>query len=132
MIAVGRGVGFLWFSVPASRTTRQGSMIGSLDPNSDGIFGEKLSRRVIVDGSQVSHPKPAPDLYLLAAAELGIAPRNCVVFEDSAVGVAAARAAGMRVVGVLTYPSPLEGIQFAVPDFLDPGLDQWLSAQRSE
>jgi len=104
-------------------------------PNIDFVLdGANLRSyfRVIVDGSQVSSPKPAPDLYLLAAAELGIAPRNCIVFEDSPVGVAAAHAAGMRVVGVLTYPSPLEDVLFAVPDFLDPSLDHWLSAQRAE
>jgi beta-phosphoglucomutase len=47
--------------------------------------------QVIVDGSQVPSPKPAPDVYLRAAHELGIPPRNCIVFEDSPVGVAAAR-----------------------------------------
>ena len=88
--------------------------------------------QVIVDGSQVLHPKPAPDVYLRAAGELGIAPRNCIVFEDSPVGVAAARAAGMRVAGVLTQACPLDGIAFSVPDFMDPSLDRWLSAQRAE
>ena len=86
---------------------------------------------VIVDGSQVSRPKPAPDVYLHAAELLEIAPENCIVFEDSPVGVAAAAAAGMRVVGVRTHASPLEGIQFSVANFLDPQLDSWLSAQRA-
>lgn len=44
--------------------------------------------------------KPAPDLFLLAAQRLGTAPERCVVMEDAAVGVAAARAAGMASVGV--------------------------------
>ena len=86
---------------------------------------------VIVDGSQVARPKPAPDVYLRAAELLKIAPRNCIVFEDSPVGVAAAVAAGMRVVGVRTHPSPLDGIVFSVANFLDPQLDSWLSAQRA-
>ena len=67
---------------------------------------------VIVDGSQVPRPKPAPDVYLRAAAELGIPPRNCIVFEDSPVGVEAARAAGMRAFGYaggLTPKAWLEG-----------------------
>jgi beta-phosphoglucomutase len=85
----------------------------------------------IVDGSQVSRPKPAPDVYLRAAELLEIPPRNCVVFEDSPVGVAAARAAEMRVVGVLTQPGPLSGVLLSVPNFLDPKLDSWLSAQRA-
>jgi beta-phosphoglucomutase len=87
---------------------------------------------VIVDGSQVARPKPAPDVYLQAARELGIPPRHCIVFEDSPVGVASARAAGMRVVGVLTHPRPLDDIQFAVSDFMDPDLERWLSEQRTE
>ena len=87
---------------------------------------------VIVDGSEVARPKPAPDVYLRAAELLEIPPRNCVVFEDSPVGVAAALAAGMRVVGVLTHSSPLSGVLLSVPNFLDPQLDSWLSAQSAE
>ncbi len=86
---------------------------------------------VIVDGSEVSRPKPAPDVYLRAAELLRIAPGNCIVFEDSPVGVAAALAAGMRVVGVRTHSSPLDGVVFSVANFLDPQLDGWLSAQRA-
>lgn len=86
---------------------------------------------VIVDGSEVSRPKPAPDVYLRAAELLEIPPGNCIVFEDSPVGVSAALAAGMRVVGVRTHPSPLDGILFSVSNFLDPQLDAWLSAQRA-
>ncbi|MDP4823228.1 MAG: HAD-IA family hydrolase, partial [Aestuariivirgaceae bacterium] len=47
----------------------------------------------------VKNPKPAPDLYLLAAARAGVEPAHCAVVEDSATGVAAARAAGMNVIG---------------------------------
>ncbi len=86
---------------------------------------------VIVDGSEVSRPKPAPDVYLRAAELLEIAPRNCIVFEDSRVGVAAAVAAGMRVVGVRTHPGPLDGILFSVANFLDPQLDAWVATQRA-
>lgn len=45
-------------------------------------------------------PKPAPDLYLAAAARLGIAPTNCLVFEDSDQGILAAKAADMRCIDV--------------------------------
>ena len=86
----------------------------------------------IVDGSQVERPKPAPDVYLRAAELLGIPPRNCIVFEDSPVGVAAAVAAGMRVVGVLTHAAALDGIRFSIANFLDARLDSWLSAQSPE
>lgn len=47
----------------------------------------------------VARPKPAPDLFLHAAAHAGIAPADCVVVEDSALGIEAARAAGMVGIG---------------------------------
>ena len=85
-----------------------------------------------MDGSQGDRPKPAPDVYLRAAELLEIPPRNCVVFEDSPVGVAAAGAAGMRVVGVLTHSTALDGVRFSIANFLDLRLDTWLSAQSTE
>ena len=48
---------------------------------------------------QVAHGKPAPDLFLFAARQLGAAPENCIVVEDSIPGVEAAVAAGMPVLG---------------------------------
>ena len=84
---------------------------------------------VIVDGTQVAHAKPAPDVFLHASKLLGVDPANCIVFEDSPVGVAAARAAGMRVVGVLTH-QPLDKVDYSVRDFRDSGLDAWLAEQR--
>ncbi|MFD1828320.1 MULTISPECIES: HAD-IA family hydrolase [Streptomyces] len=56
--------------------------------------------RVRVTAESVGASKPHPEGFLKAAAELGFAPEDCVVFEDSAAGVAAGRAAGMPVVGV--------------------------------
>ncbi|MCJ2035631.1 HAD family hydrolase [Methylobacterium sp. J-068] len=53
----------------------------------------------IFSSSMVARGKPAPDLFLHAAAAMGAAPAACVVIEDSVPGVTAARAAGMRVVG---------------------------------
>lgn len=49
--------------------------------------------------SMVARPKPAPDVYLLAAERLGAVPGDCVVIEDSPAGAAAALAAGMRAIG---------------------------------
>jgi beta-phosphoglucomutase len=62
----------------------------------------------LVDISAVRKGKPAPDLYLKAAEELGRAPGDCVAFEDSYPGVESALAAGMRVVGVTTTHTPEE------------------------
>lgn len=55
---------------------------------------------LIVDGSEVTHGKPDPEGYLLTASKLGVAPEHCVVFEDSHVGVAAAKRAGMYCIAV--------------------------------
>ena len=55
---------------------------------------------VTVAGDEVAHGKPAPDMFLAAAERLGVAPERCAVIEDSAPGVAAGLAAGMRTVGV--------------------------------
>jgi HAD superfamily hydrolase (TIGR01509 family) len=53
----------------------------------------------IFSATEVAHGKPAPDLFLHAAARMEVDPGRCVVVEDSRYGVAAARSAGMRVVG---------------------------------
>ncbi len=55
---------------------------------------------VVVTAQDVSASKPDPEGFLKAAADLGFAARDCVVFEDSEAGVSAGLAAGMRVVGV--------------------------------
>ncbi len=58
-------------------------------------LAEFFGARICVT-SMVARPKPAPDVYLLAAERLGLEPRACVVVEDSPAGAAAAFAAGMR------------------------------------
>ncbi|MFF1308302.1 HAD-IA family hydrolase [Streptomyces sp. NPDC058307] len=55
---------------------------------------------VRVTAESVGASKPDPEGFLKGAAELGVAPSECVVFEDSGAGIAAGKAAGMRVVGV--------------------------------
>jgi len=55
---------------------------------------------VVVNGFDITHGKPAPDCFLLAAERLGVAPAACVVVEDAPVGVRAGVAAGMRVIGL--------------------------------
>jgi HAD superfamily hydrolase (TIGR01509 family) len=60
----------------------------------DGFFGDH-----VYVTSMVPRPKPAPDVYLLAASKLGAAPADCVVIEDSPAGAAAALGAGMRAIG---------------------------------
>jgi beta-phosphoglucomutase len=94
------------------------------------LDGLELRRyfQVIVDGHQVDRPKPFPDIYFRAAELLGIPPRDCVIFEDSPTGVAAALAAGAKVVGVLTHPADLAGVDLLISDFRDPALKKWLES----
>ena len=69
----------------ASRCTLRGSR---------GQFGDH-----IYVTTMVARPKPAPDIYLLAAERLGVAPADCIVMEDSPAGAAAALDAGMQAIG---------------------------------
>ncbi len=62
----------------------------------------------IASAEEVEHGKPYPDIFLHAAAKLGIAPARCVVVEDAPAGVESARRAGMRCVGVLTTHQSLD------------------------
>lgn len=61
---------------------------------------------IVITGSDVVAPKPAPEGYLKAAAALGVDPARCVVFEDSAFGVRAALAAGMTPIQVPDLVAP--------------------------
>lgn len=62
--------------------------------------------KVFITGDMVTKGKPNPEGYLRGARELGFSPAECVVFEDAPPGIAAARAAGIRVIGILTTHSP--------------------------
>jgi pseudouridine-5'-monophosphatase len=80
----------------------------------------RFSVIVLGDDPRVVRGKPAPDIFLVAAAELGAAPAACVVIEDSPAGIAAARAAGMQVVAV---PDPaLDPAGFSDADLIIPSL----------
>lgn len=73
----------------------------------DGFFGPHG-----YSGEQVARGKPHPDLFLFAARQLGVAPQDCLVLEDSPHGVAGARAAGMGALGFVGG-THLEGIRQA-------------------
>lgn len=53
-----------------------------------------------ITGDEVPRPKPAPDMYLAAAQQVGQAPEDCLVFEDSFAGMSGAVAAGCKVIGL--------------------------------
>ncbi|WP_422723638.1 HAD family hydrolase [Modicisalibacter zincidurans] len=59
----------------------------------------QLGEAPLFTAEQVARPKPAPDIYLLAAESLGVVPEACLAVEDSVSGANAARAAGMTVIG---------------------------------
>jgi beta-phosphoglucomutase len=86
-----------------------------------GELGLRAYFDVVVTADDVRWGKPHPEVYLKAAAGLGVDPSDCVVFEDAVVGVQAARAAGMRVIGVTSAHTGDElvraGAERAVPDF---------------
>jgi HAD superfamily hydrolase (TIGR01509 family) len=68
-----------------------------------------------VSSEEVARGKPAPDVYLEAARRLGVAPERCAAVEDSANGIRAARAAGMRVLALPNrrYPPPADALALA-------------------
>lgn len=84
----------------------------------------------IITAEDVTVGKPNPEVFLKAAVRIGRRPECCVVFEDAHVGIEAARAGGMRVVGVATThpPEELTGADFAVhrlDDLTVPQLAEW-------
>lgn len=76
---------------------------------------------VIMSADDVPRGKPAPDLFLAAAAKLGVEPLSCVVVEDSAYGVEAALAAGMRCVAIPYRPDLAGAEVFTQADLLVVG-----------
>jgi beta-phosphoglucomutase family hydrolase len=90
------------------------------------ILGLEEFFRDAVTSEDVSRGKPHPEVFLTAAKRLGVAPEDCVVFEDALVGIAAAKAAGMRVVAVTTT-EPAEKLAHA--DWVVDQLDQLTVSQ---
>ncbi len=87
-----------------------------------GLTEEKLARQsflrtmkciVCGDDTRLEQPKPAPDIFLLAAAELGAQPDQCAVIEDSANGVQAALGAGMRTIALVDPRYEFDASAFA-------------------
>jgi beta-phosphoglucomutase len=90
--------------------------------------GLRDSFHAIVDGNQVARAKPDPEIYLRLAQHFEATPAECLVFEDSVAGVTAARAAGMRVVGVDTGRVGLQNVDLRIANFEDAALHPWLEA----
>jgi beta-phosphoglucomutase len=106
------------------------SAIGSASKNARQVV-EQLEIASLLDavsdGSSVTNSKPAPDLFLHAATQLGLPSVECVVVEDAAAGIQAARAGGFRSIGL----GPIERVVAAdlvIPSLADVRLDQILAA----
>jgi beta-phosphoglucomutase len=85
------------------RNHRLGTGLGSASKNAITILNLLQITDlfdVIVDGNKVIKAKPDPEVFLTGARDLGVLPRQCVVFEDAAAGIEAAVAAGMFSVGI--------------------------------
>ncbi|MDU1892382.1 MAG: HAD family phosphatase [Dysgonomonas sp.] len=82
-----------------------GLVTSSTDTKLIGVYREKHLDTLfdtIVSAARVVNGKPAPDCYLLAAKDLEVDPKDCIVFEDSFAGIEAGQSAGMIVIGLST------------------------------
>ncbi len=86
---------------------------------------------VTVSGMEVPRGKPAPDIFLHVANRLKVEPQQCCVIEDSLPGIAAGRAAGMRVVAIANThpPEELRDADYVVQDY--ESLARWLGLEDS-
>ena len=80
--------------------------------------------RATVSSEEVAHGKPAPDVYLEAAARLEVAPGHCAAIEDSENGIRSARSAGMRVVAIPNRVFPPGPEALSLSDVLLDSLDE--------
>jgi HAD superfamily hydrolase (TIGR01509 family) len=80
--------------------------------------------QVTVSSEEVAHGKPAPDVYLEAAARLGVEPRRCTAIEDSHAGIRSAKGAHMWVVAVPNPHFPPDGEALAQADVVLDSIDQ--------
>jgi beta-phosphoglucomutase len=76
----------------------------------------------VIDGNKALKAKPDPQVFLLAAEELEQNPASCVVFEDAAAGIEAAKAAGMKCIGIGS-PDVLGKADKVVPGFVNATID---------
>ena len=85
--------------------------------------------KVLVCAEDIRHGKPDPEGYLTAARGLGVDPAKCIVIEDTPPGLEAARAGGMRSIGISgTYPA----VALAMADFTIPRLDMVRISSRTD
>lgn len=93
---------------------------GNIDFIVDGL-GIRDQFDAIIGGAEVTKGKPDPEIYVKAAALVGVSPADCIVIEDSLQGIASGQAAGAKVVGITTShtANELAHTDFCAPDFTD-------------
>ena len=102
--------------IPMAVATSSSRAMFALKTTRHREWFSRFAAIVLGDDPRVERGKPAPDIFLVAADALGTVPHACVVVEDAPAGVAAARAAGMRVVAV---PDPgMDRSRFANADLV--------------
>jgi len=81
----------------------------------------------VVDGNDITHSKPHPEVFLLSAERMGLTAEHCLVVEDAPAGIEAGRRAGMAVFGIGT-PDRLPGVEHLAPGLADVTVDELLAA----
>lgn len=114
-----RGAGYRLALATAAPADNRAMVLAAL--GLEGAF------EVTAGPERAARGKPFPDIFLAAAALLGLAPDRCVAFEDASNGVRAARAAGMEVVGIATGETAARlraaGAGHAAPDYESLGAE---------
>ncbi len=82
----------------------------------------------VVDGYGIENSKPDPEIFLLAAKNIGVPPANCIVVEDAVTGIEAARRAGMKALGI-GPPDRLPNASIVVPNLSAISVDDLLNLQ---
>ena len=117
--------GYLSFYQSVQNANLSTAFVSTGHPENISAALESLGLRgkhPIIDGTQVTRLKPDPEAYLLGSQTVGVPPAHCLVFEDSPIGVSAAKTAGMMCVA-LTTTNPSEDLSEA--DLIIPNFEGW-------
>jgi beta-phosphoglucomutase len=122
-----------WLEYLKSYGWRQALGTSAPRGNIDAVFDVLAIKQffdAVMSSEQVTSGKPAPDVFLAAAAAMQVAPEHCIVVEDAPAGIEAARRAGMKSLGVLTTHGELQAdwvfrsLDELPPDFFTAALPQ--------
>jgi HAD superfamily hydrolase (TIGR01509 family) len=112
-----------WFQAIASSAPRANIEVMAR------VLGFSGFMRALVGAEDVRRGKPDPDVFLAAAARLAVPPRQCVVVEDAAAGIEAARRAGMKSIGVGIGLSAADTCVAALSDLPDDAFERLVAGR---